>query len=140
MLKLTPPSNASDNRPKVYRFVEAVKVLPTSFTASEIDFIFSKINPRLCGHLRSLFVCLSDDEFRKKRGIKFSPATPADQEEAGVADDESTVEVATEGASDASLTPSATPATVPAPAAAKPGRGPKRGASSPPDSAAPIKK
>ena len=140
VLKITPPSSASDNRPKSYRFIEAVKVLPTTFTQSETDFIFLKINPRLCGQLRSIFICLSDDEFRKKRGIKFPSANP---EGANASDTESTVEADTEGNADTGIAATeAIPAQVPAPAtsAQSSGRGPKRGASSPPESAAPPKK
>ena len=46
-IKIIPPSNAKDTRPQVYRYVEAVKTLPTNFTASETEFIFQKVNPKL---------------------------------------------------------------------------------------------
>ena len=37
----------------------------TTFTSSEQEFIFRKINPKLCSQLRSLFIGLSDDAFQK---------------------------------------------------------------------------
>ena len=59
----------------VYNFVEAVKALPTNFNSTELDFIMRKVNPKLCGQLRSIFVCLSDDDFRKRLGKKKSEAS-----------------------------------------------------------------
>ena len=65
-LKITPPVDAADRRPLVYSYVEAVKAFPASFTTAELDFIFKKVNPKLCGQLRSIFIVLSDDVFRKR--------------------------------------------------------------------------
>ena len=67
LLKITPSSSASDRRIKSFNFIEAVKTLPTNFTASEIQSILQKINnPKLIGRMRSTFVVLSDDDYRKK--------------------------------------------------------------------------
>ena len=65
-MKIIPPAGASDSRVKVYNFIEAVKALPTNFTESELDFLYKKISLRFIGRLRSLFICLSDDAFRKR--------------------------------------------------------------------------
>ena len=67
LLKITPASSASDRRIKSYNFIEAVKVLPTNFSAAESAEILKKINnPKYIGKMRSLFIVLSDDEFRAK--------------------------------------------------------------------------
>ena len=64
-MKITPAPDSSDRRVKNYHFIEAVRAFPTNFVQSELDFIFKKINPKWCGSLRSLFICLSDDEYRR---------------------------------------------------------------------------
>jgi hypothetical protein len=61
MLKITPPSTASDKRTKSYGFVEAVKKFPTNFSAKELEHILPKIGKRQFGSLKSVFICLSDD-------------------------------------------------------------------------------
>lgn len=137
MIKITPPSSASDTRLKVYHFVEAVKSLPTSFTRDELEFIYKKVNPRLCGQLRSLFICLSDDDFRKSRPK--AQAQAPEQEDVG-SETETASGTETESAEQLVSKP---PPTVPAPKHDKGknrNRGDKRGAASPPDSVAPPKK
>ena len=42
--------------------------LPTNFSASEVEPILRRINPKLAGQIRSLFVCLSDDHFNRVIG------------------------------------------------------------------------
>ena len=76
-MKITPAANATDKRVMVYNYIEAVKNLPTTFTSAEEDFIFKKINPKWVGTLRSLFICISDDAYRKKRRLTRGPATGA---------------------------------------------------------------
>ena len=67
LLKITPSSSASDRRVKSYNFIDAVRMLPTNFTATETSEIMEKINnPRLLGKMRSLFIVLSDDDYRQK--------------------------------------------------------------------------
>ena len=134
LLKITPPSSASDTRLKVYNFIEAVKSLPTAFTKSELEFIFKKINPKLCGQLRSLFICLSDDEYRKSRPK--APPSATEQDEAGP-DVEPLRGTEPEGTERPESQPQ-----VPATKSGKSnkGRTQKRGASSPPDETAPAKK
>ena len=68
-----------------YTFIEAVKKLPTNFSEAETEPILKRINPELVGKIRSLFVVLSDDQFRKKIfKTRSKPApTPAQQVEHG---------------------------------------------------------
>ena len=51
---------------QVYTFVDAVKKLPTNFSEDEIEPIMKRLNPELVGQIRSLFIVLSDDQFRKR--------------------------------------------------------------------------
>ena len=66
LIKITPPSNASDRRVKSFNYVEAVKTLPTNFSASELAPIIRRINPRLAGQIRSIFIILSDDQYKMR--------------------------------------------------------------------------
>ena len=61
VIKIFPPPDASDQRIRTFNYIEAVKNLPTNFPKSEIDPILEKINSKLRGQLRSLFVVISDD-------------------------------------------------------------------------------
>ena len=70
VIKITPPSSASDRRLKVFNYVEAVTKLPTNWSASEIEPIMRRINPELYGRIRSLFIVLSDDQFKKREPPK----------------------------------------------------------------------
>ena len=66
-LKITPSASATDRRIKVYNYIEAVQTFPTNFSASEVDSILKKVNnPKLLGKMRSIFIVLSDDDYRKK--------------------------------------------------------------------------
>ena len=65
LMKITPPSSASDRRVKVYNYVQAVTKLPLNFPASEFEPLLRRINPELAGKIRSLFIVLSDDAFKK---------------------------------------------------------------------------
>ena len=61
LIRITPPQDASDRRTKTYNYIEAIKVLPTNFTEAELKSIMSKVNPRLYGRLRALFIVIDDD-------------------------------------------------------------------------------
>ena len=65
LIKITPAPSANDRRVQIYNFVEAVKVLPCSFAPSEVEPIVRRINSKLLGQVRSIFIILSDDQFRK---------------------------------------------------------------------------
>ena len=51
LIKITPPSSATDRRVKTYGYVEAVKTLPTNFSSSEIDPILRRVNPKHLGQV-----------------------------------------------------------------------------------------
>ena len=63
LIKITPAADASDRRVKIYNYVEAVKALPIP-SASELAPIIRRINPRLSGQIRSVFIILSDDQYK----------------------------------------------------------------------------
>ena len=75
MIKIVPAQSASDRRVKNFNFVQAVTKLPTNFSAEEVEPILRRINPELCGKIRSLFIVLSDDAFRKILRARKSEAT-----------------------------------------------------------------
>ena len=64
LIKITPASAASDRRVLVYNYVEAVQKLPCNFSRDEVAPIIRRLNPKLLGQVRSLFIVLSDDQFR----------------------------------------------------------------------------
>ena len=66
VIKITPPPSASDRRIKVYNYVEAVTKLPMNFSGTELEPIMRRINPELLGKIQSLFIVLSDDQFKKR--------------------------------------------------------------------------
>ena len=76
LIKITPPSSASDRRVKVFNYVEAVQNLPTNFTSAEVTPIINRINPKLVGQIKSLFIVLSDDQYRP-RGPRDAPKADA---------------------------------------------------------------
>ena len=141
-MKITPAANASDRRVLVYNFIQAVKALPTNFSQEELEFIYKKVNPKWSGTLRSTFICLSDDDYKKSRKRPVSNDAGAENGENGDFEFSDVDE-------------SASDATAPAPVVTSAsgrgsgrgssvsrgrGRGDKRGADSPADSAAPAKK
>ena len=80
LFKFVPAASASssDRRQRVYTYVDAVTKLPTNFSADEVEPILRRINPELSGKLRSIFIVLSDDSFRKLlRSRKAANAPPA---------------------------------------------------------------
>ena len=66
LLKITPSPTASDRRIMIFNYVEAVQKLPCNFSAEEVAPIIRRLNPKLLGQVRSLFVVLSDDQFREQ--------------------------------------------------------------------------
>ena len=71
-LKLFPGEKAKDRRVLTMNFIEAVRSLPVSFSASELDEILSEVKPKWHGKLRSLFVVLTDDMIKRKARGKTS--------------------------------------------------------------------
>ena len=90
VMKVTPASNATDRRVRSYYYVDAVRKFPTNFTPEEITPILRRINPDLAGQIRSLFICLSDDQFRKvvakRKADQASAKQDADRESETVSD------------------------------------------------------
>ena len=66
IIKITPPEDASDRRIRSYTYVEAVKVLPCNFSSEEVAPIVRRLNPKLVGQVKALFVVLSDDQLREQ--------------------------------------------------------------------------
>ena len=127
LIKITPAASASDRRIKVYNFVEAVRKLPTNFTPAETEPILRRVNPELLGRIRSLFVVLSDDQFKKR------PSGPGPKPATAQAAASETTPDAEENSSESESMESdpVPPAQVPAPpASGKGSRSQKRGASS----------
>ena len=137
LLKILPAQSASDRRQKSFNFIEAVKELPSNFTEAELEPIMKKINSKFAGKLRSIFIVLSDDQF-KKHVPKFRNRNGANASEEG-AEGEGDAETDVEdlGQPDDQAMP---PVPVPAPiGTATSVRNPKRGASSPAESGPPKK-
>ena len=65
VIKITPASSASDRRVKTYNYVEAVTKLSIRFSSAEVEPILKRINSDLVGKIRSIFIVLSDDAFKK---------------------------------------------------------------------------
>ena len=76
MIKITPASSATDRRVMLFNYVEATKKLPCSFSSEDIDPIIRRINSDLLGRIRSIFVVVSDDQYKKKM---FKGPAPAHQ-------------------------------------------------------------
>lgn len=77
LIKITPAASASDRRVQSYNYVEAVKTLPTNFPAGEINPIIRRVNPKLLGQIRSIFIAITDDQYRQLRLKQSNPAAPA---------------------------------------------------------------
>ena len=65
VIKITPAPSATDRRVKMYHYVEAVTKLPVSFASSDIDPVIKRINPGLLGKIRSTFIIITDDDFKR---------------------------------------------------------------------------
>ena len=152
VMKVTPAVGAADRRVQSYDYIQAVKSFPAVFNSTELDFILKKVNPRLCGQLRSLFIVLSDDVYRKRISKGRNPKITASAS-AAAAVVTATTEVgnlseagdhADEDGSDSSGEDRPPPVQTPPAAASSKSksksRGSKRGATSSPGQAAPAKK
>ena len=116
LIKITPPPSANDRRIQIYNYVEAVKTLPTNLPDSELIPIIRRINPKLRGQIRSLFIILSDDLYKpwpQSSGPSKGGATPTAQH----------------GQPETSESESDGGEVTPEPVAPNPDRGTKRGAS-----------
>ena len=76
LIKITPAQGADDRRVKVFNYIDAVQSLPTNFSASEVAPIIRRINPRLFGQIKSIFVVLSDDLYQHKSAGPSKPSRP----------------------------------------------------------------
>ena len=78
LIKITPAQGASDRRVKVFNYVEAVRALPVNFSPDEINPIIRRINPKLCGQIRSIFIIISDDQYkpRGQTAVARGPVAP----------------------------------------------------------------
>ena len=126
LLKITPAAGSENRRVQIYDYVEACKKFPTNFPAGEVEPILKRINPKLSGQIRSIFICLSDDQFRKVIS-KFNRSGPS-QAQAAV-NDPATVEEASGGEVEPQPTQGHQPQ-APSTSSTRGGRGSKRGASS----------
>ena len=100
MIKITPASSADDRRVQIFNYVEAVKALPINFPASEINPIIRRVNPKLLGQIRSIFIAITDDQYRLLRpkgstplasaasSAPSAPAAPAPAATAGTGSDQ----------------------------------------------------
>ena len=79
LIKITPASDASDRRVMLFNYVEAVRKLPVNFSSEELRPILRRVNPKHAGQVRSIFVVLSDDEFRQVIS-KFAPRSGSSAE------------------------------------------------------------
>ena len=87
LIKITPAASATDCRIQVYNYVEAVKALPCNFSDEEVAPIICRLNPKLTGQVRALFVVLSDDAFyaqlrkfeKKSSGSRQAPSSEPSQ-------------------------------------------------------------
>ena len=152
VIKITPAASASDRRVLSYNYVEAVKKLPCSFSSADIDPIIGRINPKLLGQIRSIFIVISDDQFKRKVSRARGPRNAASGAPDGSGDESGSEMSVTENmsvssAASVSAPPVAAsaavvapvPVAIPAPSRSQSSRGSKRGAS-PPGGSTPAKK
>ena len=144
LFKYTPASNASDRRPRVYNYIETVTKIPTNFSESEVEPILRRINPEMSGRIRSTFIILSDDHFKKllkERKAHAPAAEAAGGPEADADADANTGNSATTNAEDQNQGPNpAAPVAAPNPAPGTSSSTRKRGATSPAGEASSAKK
>ena len=66
LIKIFPPEDAKDSRIKTFTYIEAIKNLPVNFRESDLRPILEKVNSKLKGTLKSVFVVVSDDMLPRK--------------------------------------------------------------------------
>ena len=147
MLKITPGTGVADRRTRTYTFVDAVKAHPTNFGGEDLDFIMKKVNSRLQGQLRSLFIVLPDDVFKKRLSQQKKSTRPASEVQLASGSGHDAPGTSSESESESTEAEVAPP--VPPPVAPTPGRSSgsgsrsrsaKRGATSSPGDGVPAKK
>ena len=87
LLKIIPPQSATDRRVRSFNFIEAIRSLPSHLSPAESEFLLKKVSLKFTGKLRSLFVILSDDDFRRRsakqtKEAKAGPVAPASSDSA----------------------------------------------------------
>ena len=134
MIKIVPAASAADRRVMNFNYVQAVTKLPCRFSPSDLEAITRRINPRLQGQIRSLFIVLSDDTIKKKKSKPTEPVpVPTTQD----GSDNESVASGVSTMTSVSRAPSVAP--VASGGSSRSGRGEKRVAS-PSDHSAPAKK
>lgn len=137
VIKIVPPASATDRRVMTYNYVEAVTRLPCRFSPAEIEPITRRINPKLQGQVRSLFIVLTDDSIKKKGpksgapSTQAAPATVAQPPESAPDGSDNESVSSNRSASTVASTKSQAPAPTVSTKSSKSGRGEKRGASPP---------
>ena len=124
ILKLTPPSGASDTRVMTYSYIEAITKLPVSFSLDEVRGLMSRVSPRLHGNLKATLFVLTEDMIPKK---KVTDKRKKSKTPAGSPESSEVVDLGSPGSSDF-RTPSSSS-----------GSGRKRGLSTPGTGPAPKK-
>jgi len=81
LLRLTPPTGASDLRVKTFTFIDAVKKLPVDFPPADLERVLRQASSQFPGQLRSLFVVLSDDQARSLTSKTRNPKRVAESSE-----------------------------------------------------------
>ena len=83
MLRILPPSDASDKRAKNFNFIEAVQKLSATLIDSELAEVATRASNQFPGKLRELFVLVSDDMVSRagsrKRGRDGRDGRPDDE-------------------------------------------------------------
>jgi hypothetical protein len=69
VLRLVPPADSSDRRPKSFNYIEAVTKLSTTLIDADLEEIASKATG-FHGRLKELFVLLTDDMVSKQKSRK----------------------------------------------------------------------
>ena len=89
MIKIVPAASATDTRIMQFNYVEAVRKLPCTFSQADLDPIIRRINPNLLGQIRSIFIVISDDQYKKRvfGSRSRAPATEQATEPTGSADE-----------------------------------------------------
>ena len=82
LLKLIPPSSASDTRIMTFSYIEAITKLNVSFSQVEVDGLLQRISPRLHSSLRSTLFVLNEDMIKKKVSKKKAATASSSQSEA----------------------------------------------------------
>jgi hypothetical protein len=82
ILRLIPPQEASDRRPKSFNFIQSVQKLSKTLVDSELADVAKRASAQFSGRLRELFVIISDDMVPRGRARpdKRGPETASEDE------------------------------------------------------------